>query len=487
MRAVYSFGPFELDAPARRLTRDGEPVALSDRHVDLLVALVSNAGHILSKDALIETAWKGVAVSDNSLEQAISSLRRLLGPSPSGLPYIETLARRGYRFATPVAETTRRHSDEALEAMLAPHRAFVEGRAALETLERDAVVRACAIFEEIVRTSPDYAAGHVGLANALALYFESTRADDVRDGPALAKAVRHASEACRLDSTSGEVWATLAMVCHQSGDTARSVAAARRATTLEPDNWRHQVRLAYVSWAEERLRAAHRALKLLPGVALAHWLAGSVHIARQAFSESETELVAGAAAQDAQQQGSRFNAVGLHLLLGLVRLAGGDDAAAIEEFGRELAFEQAAHIYTREACGNTWCAIAAIRLRQEDRAAALAALERAASAVPGHPVAAAARSALADGPQRAKERTRLDKRLVELRHQDAHVEAAMAEATYCALTGDHARAASVVLAALERAPQGGAGWMLPIDPFLHVTAHPDEWAPVLALLRSRSA
>ena len=50
--------------------------------------------------------------------------------------------------------------------------------------------------------------------------------------------------------------------------------------TLEPDNWRHHFRLSFVSWGEERLRAAHRTLALLPDFPLAHWLCG--HRARGA-------------------------------------------------------------------------------------------------------------------------------------------------------------------------------------------------------------
>jgi DNA-binding winged helix-turn-helix (wHTH) protein len=133
-RAVYSFGPFALDPASRRLTRNGEPVAIPDRHVDILLELLAHPGQIVSKDRLIEAAWKDVAVTDNSLEQAISVLRRALDQSAGESRYIETLARRGYRFSAPVARTAPRYSAEALDAMLAPHRAFIEGRAASKRL-----------------------------------------------------------------------------------------------------------------------------------------------------------------------------------------------------------------------------------------------------------------------------------------------------------------------------------------------------------------
>jgi DNA-binding winged helix-turn-helix (wHTH) protein len=127
---VFRFGSFELDGRSKQLLHDGEVVPLPARHVELLHVLVARAGHILSKDHLIEAAWPDVAVTDNSVEQAISALRRALGHTPA-TPYIETLARRGYRFTAAVTRVERRESDAALDALLAPHRAWIEGRAML--------------------------------------------------------------------------------------------------------------------------------------------------------------------------------------------------------------------------------------------------------------------------------------------------------------------------------------------------------------------
>ncbi|MBF8300299.1 MAG: cadC 7, partial [Acidobacteria bacterium] len=167
--AAFTFGPFRLDAAVCRLSRDGEPLALPDRHTAILLLLVAKAGKIVTKEALLDAGWKDVAVGDNSLEQAISSLRRALGPAPDGEAYIETLARRGYRFRAPVTRVAARAGDAALEALLAPHRAFIEGRTALETFERAAVVRAQGVFESILAGTPDYGPAHVGLANAYSL------------------------------------------------------------------------------------------------------------------------------------------------------------------------------------------------------------------------------------------------------------------------------------------------------------------------------
>ena len=464
-----------------------EPVALSDRQFDVLLLLVSRSGQIVSKDALIEAAWRDVAVGDNSLEQVISALRRLLGPAPDGSPYIETLARRGYRFRTTVTRAVTRQTDDALEALLAPYRAFVEGRAAVETLERDAVLRAQGVFGEGVAASPDFASGHVGLATALALGFEATRAGDAPDVPALRAAIHHAREGCRLDAASGETWATLAFVLSLTGAHAEAVAAGRRAIALEPDNWRHYVRLAFVAWGEERLRAAHQAVRRLPGLALAHWLAATVHVARQTLEEAERELAAGVEAQDRQQERGKFGGVGLHLLWGLVHLARGDESAAEEAFARELAFEPVGRIYTRQACANAWYALGAIRLRHAKTDEAAAAFGRALDRVPGHALALAAMSAAGDVGHRSSATARLDRRLAVLRTHGASVEVAMASGVREVLAGRHARAASLIHAALRAAPSGSSGWTVPVEPVPQVGNHTDDWAKVFATLRARAA
>jgi DNA-binding winged helix-turn-helix (wHTH) protein/Tfp pilus assembly protein PilF len=482
----YSFGPFELDAAAQRLSRDGEPVAMSDRQIAILTALVSRAGTILSKDDLIEAAWRGVAVTDNSLEQAISNLRRTLGVSVDGASYIETLPRRGYRFSAAVSRSTPRSTPEALDALLAPHRAFLDGRAALETLDADAVMQAAALFEQIALTDPDYAPAHLGLANAMALRFEATRALAVPDGEALTRAMRHADEACRLAPTSGEAWAALGLVCHQSRDSRRAVAAVQRAVGLEPDNWRHHLRLAYVGWGEERLRAARRALQLVPGLALAHWLAATVHVARQAFDLAEQELVTGADAQDSQGDRGRFSAVGLHLLLGLCRLRAGETAAAAAELHREIS-HPSTQIYAREARANAWCGIASLRLREGDRAGAREAFSEALAVVPSHWPAVAGGAAVADADDlRAREHV-LHDRLAMLRTAGASLEAAIVEAMWEAGCGHHESAATVVEAALAQSSSVRPAWSIPIDPLLNVDARPTPWQRALALLRAGAA
>lgn len=476
---LYSFGPFALDARAKRLTRDGEPVALSGRQFDLLHLLVARAGEVLSKDRLIEAAWPDVAVTDNSLEQAISLLRRTLTP-PAGQPYIETQARRGYRFAAEVTRLERRESDEDLEALLAPHRAFVDGRAALESLERTQIVRARAVFNAVLAGTPTQAAAHIGLANACVMQFEMTRSELAPDLGALAEALTHAREACRLDAQYGEAWATLGFVLQRSGRSLDALAASRRAIALEPDNWRHHLRLGYVSWGEERLRAARRTLGLLPGFPLAHFLAASVHVARQALDEAERELRTGIAAQESAPA-SRFSGVALHWLLGLLRLSAGDAAEARTCFERELAQEASGHLYARECCANTWYALGALAIREGRAAVAQQAFDEALGRNPEHVLARVARAAITGAADDVAAPSSSD-RLAAERALGRALRLLMDDGPVAGT-----RAAAAIDEMLSEAPTGSAAWWLPLEPMLQPLAHPDVWGPVLARLRNRAA
>jgi non-specific serine/threonine protein kinase len=81
MRAVvvHRFGPFELDPASRELFRGQKSVRLSSPQSAILTHLVTHAGVVVSKERLIEAGWGGMAVSENSLDQAISRLRKVLG------------------------------------------------------------------------------------------------------------------------------------------------------------------------------------------------------------------------------------------------------------------------------------------------------------------------------------------------------------------------------------------------------------------------
>ena len=97
-KRFYNFGGFRLDTHNQRLLRGGEAITLTLKQFELLLALVENAGDVVTKDQLFEQVWKDVAVADETLTRNISWLRQKLGDGA----LIETVPKRGYRFAADV-------------------------------------------------------------------------------------------------------------------------------------------------------------------------------------------------------------------------------------------------------------------------------------------------------------------------------------------------------------------------------------------------
>jgi len=100
MAKIYTFGPFRLDASAAILFRGAEPTELGGRAVALLRLLLERAGEPVSKDALIDNAWPGLAIEESNLTVQIAALRRVF-EAAGGAAWIETLPRRGYRYVGP--------------------------------------------------------------------------------------------------------------------------------------------------------------------------------------------------------------------------------------------------------------------------------------------------------------------------------------------------------------------------------------------------
>ena len=101
---IYQFGSFQLDASERRLVRENKEIPLRLKVFEVLLVLVENAGHLLTREELLEKVWSNVAVEENNLSAVVCSLRKALGEGATGQGYIETVPRVGYRFVAPVKE-----------------------------------------------------------------------------------------------------------------------------------------------------------------------------------------------------------------------------------------------------------------------------------------------------------------------------------------------------------------------------------------------
>jgi DNA-binding winged helix-turn-helix (wHTH) protein/pimeloyl-ACP methyl ester carboxylesterase len=151
---AYLFGPFVVDTREGLLLREGQPVPLTPKAFDTLVALVEHSGHCIGKDELMRRVWPDSYVEENNLSQNISQLRRALqAEGEDSLQYIETVPRRGYRFratvtvredAVVVHEKTRTHvviEEDDEQDSLAGRVEVIGSASAQKALEEDDAAR----------------------------------------------------------------------------------------------------------------------------------------------------------------------------------------------------------------------------------------------------------------------------------------------------------------------------------------------------------
>lgn len=101
--SVLRVGAWCVDPVAGQISREGETARVEARTMRLLVCLAEHSGEVVSIDQLITEVWAGVNVSPDSVYQAVTSLRKLLGDDPKQPMYIATVPRLGYRMVAKVS------------------------------------------------------------------------------------------------------------------------------------------------------------------------------------------------------------------------------------------------------------------------------------------------------------------------------------------------------------------------------------------------
>lgn len=98
------FGVFEIDVTAGELRKNGTRIRLQEQPFQVLVTLLERAGDVVTRDDLRQRIWPADTFVDfdHSLNTAVNKIREALGDSASSPRFVETLARRGYRFIAPV-------------------------------------------------------------------------------------------------------------------------------------------------------------------------------------------------------------------------------------------------------------------------------------------------------------------------------------------------------------------------------------------------
>ena len=112
---IARFGVFELDLAAGELRKNGAKLRLQEQPFQVLALLLERAGDIVTREELRQKLWPADTFVDfdHSLNTAVNKLRETLGDSASSPRYIETLARRGYRFIAPVQSAVEKGGSEA--------------------------------------------------------------------------------------------------------------------------------------------------------------------------------------------------------------------------------------------------------------------------------------------------------------------------------------------------------------------------------------
>jgi DNA-binding winged helix-turn-helix (wHTH) protein len=215
------FGPFALDDRTWSLARDGTAIDLSPRLVEILAFFASRPGVIITKDELLERFWPDVHFSENTLTRAIADIRKAIGDDASQPTFLQTAARRGYRFIG--GPSAGSHDVFA---------AWVKGRLALDSLDLARLPGAIRAFRRGRRT-PSYPA-HPDSPMPTCC---SLKRPDLRAHPTTtcSPGDRDRPAACALDTTLGAARAVLAPLS-AAGKTEESQAARASRDALEPTN-----------------------------------------------------------------------------------------------------------------------------------------------------------------------------------------------------------------------------------------------------------
>jgi DNA-binding winged helix-turn-helix (wHTH) protein/lipoprotein NlpI len=207
---VFEFGDFTLSPKERLLLHAGEPVTLTAKAFDLLVALVRRSGHLVTKDDLLREVWPDTFVQEVNLTVNVSALRKALQRGQSDV--IQTVSGHGYRFVGQVlkrsANVTHQlargttHSPDA-------YRAYLQGRYDWSRRSEEALKRAAERFQHAVELDPGFAAAYSGLADCYATLGSLSH---LAPADAFPTAREYATRALALDPSLAEAHASLGFV-----------------------------------------------------------------------------------------------------------------------------------------------------------------------------------------------------------------------------------------------------------------------------------
>jgi len=107
---VFRFGIFELDVRSRELRKNGVRIKLQEQPAEVLFLLLEHAGEVVTREQIQKHLWSGNTFVDfdKAINSAVRKLREALGDTAENPRFVETLAKRGYRFVAPVSREIER-------------------------------------------------------------------------------------------------------------------------------------------------------------------------------------------------------------------------------------------------------------------------------------------------------------------------------------------------------------------------------------------
>jgi DNA-binding winged helix-turn-helix (wHTH) protein len=178
---LLRFGVFEVDLAAGELRKNGARMRLQEQPFQVLAALLENAGQVVTRDDLRQKIWSADTFVDfdHSLNTAVNKIREALGDSASSPRFVETLARRGYRFIAPVDSAAPANAPNDVPATAPagemvlhpelhvplPHRGLVRSLfALLQLMYLSFYLSALYHLHDVDRVAGDFLPGWVALA-----------------------------------------------------------------------------------------------------------------------------------------------------------------------------------------------------------------------------------------------------------------------------------------------------------------------------------
>src|SRR5579872_1840143 len=293
-RSFFQFGGFQLESERRALYYRGVRVSVTPKDLDLLLYLVRFAGRIVTKDELIYNLWASEGISDANLAQVVYRVRKVLARHGGGAEFISTIPGQGYQFVADVISNPRltvhvagkKVSEQAFQA-------YRNARYLLSLRTGTAMKRSIDLFKRAIELERDYAAAHVGIAEAFAflgeyLYLPASHA--------FPRAKESALQALDIDRNCAEAHSALGEVLlfyDRDLDAARI--AYQAALSIAPYSITARLLSAWHAlFAEEGDRAIaelEAALEIDPASVLLNTMLGAVSFYLRAYEAAKSQLL----------------------------------------------------------------------------------------------------------------------------------------------------------------------------------------------------